>query len=456
MKTLFSTLLIVSALTFVVNPALGQGLAFVTNTIAVGNGPSSVIAADIQNNGKMDLICTDSKDNTLTVLTNDGSGGFVSNATLNLAPYSNPACVAAADINGDGSLDLIAALYGSGVLEVLTNDGSGGFVSNAVYNLGLTGLGMSCVVAADVNGDGIEDLITANTDGGVFGQGVLTVLTNNDMGGFVLCTNLFAGPATPSQQSQPHWVAVADVNGNGRMDLISANLGSLGSLMIFTNFGNASFGSNATYYHVIRPECVAAVDVNGDHKVDLISANDLTGTLTVLTNNGDGSVGPGTNYNVGSLPFFVTAADINGDGKVDLVSANSGTNTLTVLTNDGSGGFVFCTTLTVGNDPRSIAVADVNGDGKLDLISANFNDNTLTVLMQVTPPPELTIAFISSDAVAVSWPLSATNFVLQTNADLTTMNWGIPNYTISTNGQVESVNINPLPSENLFFRLVSQ
>jgi len=454
MKTLLSAAISLSGLFTAVNTVFGQDLAFATNTLAVGNGPSSVIAADINNDGKVDLICTDSKDNTLTVLTNNGSGGFVSSATLNLAPYSNPTCVAAADVNNDGSLDLICALSG-GVIEVLTNNGSGGFASNAVYNLGVMGTAMSCVVAADVNGDGKVDLITANELGGIRSQGVLTVLTNNGSGGFVLCTNLSTagGPG-----SLPHWVAVADIYGNGGMALISANSGvSYNSLTVFTNDGSGDFGSNATYTVSREPYCVVAVDVNGDGKVDLVSANGLDNTLTVLTNNGSGVFGSNATYNVGAGPFFVTAADINGDGKPDLICANAATNTLTVLTNNGSGGFVLCTTLTVGSNPRSIAVADVNGDGKLDLISADFgqgNGNTLTVLTQVTPPPELTIASVSPDAVAVSWPSSATNFVLQTNADLTTTNWGISSYAISTNGQAESVTITSAPPVNLFFRLI--
>jgi hypothetical protein len=449
MKALFVTVVFISALTSVINPVLGQGLAFVSNTNAVGNGPSSVIAVDIKGDGKLDLVCTDSKDNTLTVLTNDGSGGFVSNATYSV-PGVNPACVTAADINGNGKPDLVAALFnnnnGPGELVVLTNDGSGGFVSNATYTVGF---GPSCVVAVDVNGDGKIDLVTAN---GSVPPGGLTVLTNDGSGGFVLDATL----GTENFFTQSHWVAAADIKGDGKVDLISANIESpANTLTVFTNDGSGDFGSNATYIVGLLPQCVVAADINGDGKPDLITAN-TSGTLTVLTNNGSGSFVSNATYSVGTGAFFVTAADINGDGKLDLICANLITNTLTVLTNDGSGGFVFCTTLTVGDGPRSIAVADLNGDGKLDLISANYNDNTLTVLTQVTPPPELTIASVSPDAVAVSWPSSTTNFVLQTNADLTTTNWGIPNYAISTTGQVESVTISPLPSENLFFRLMSQ
>ncbi len=191
-------------------------------------------------------------------------------------------------------------------------------------------------------------------------------------------------------------------------------------------------------------------------KWDLISANAGDNTLAILTNNGSGGFVSNATYTVGAGPFFVTTADLNGDGKLDLICANHGTNTLTVLTNDGSGGFAVCMTLNVGNDPRSIAVADVNGDGRLDLITANYQDNTVTVLTQITPVPELSIAPIGLGAFAVSWSSEATNFVLQTNSDLTTTNWGLADYLISTNGPTESVTFNPSPSGNLFFRLMAQ
>jgi len=115
--------------------------------------------------------------------------------------------------------------------------------------------------------------------------------------------------------------------------------------------------------------------------------------------------------------------------------------------------FQFKTGLSVGRRPYGAAAADVNGDGKVDLVSANYTANTLTVLTQTGGPlPAWTMAATSSNTVVISWPLAASGFVLQTNADLNGMNWGTAGYRVTTNGATKSINIAPL-SNRLFFPL---
>jgi len=216
---------------------------------------------------------------------------------------------------------------------------------------------------------------------------------------------------------------------------------------------------------VLEPFSVIAADINGDGKLDLISATHGN-TLTVFTNSGSGSFGSNATYNVGEDPISVVAADLNGDGKLDLICANQNTNTLTVLTNDGSGSFALAFSPTVDDGPASVTAADVNGDGKLDLISANkgvspnFN-GTLSVLINTSifPPPNSTPSLSInrlSNGVLVSWPSALAGWSLQQNMGLTTANWspsGYNGYTIDDDGTNKSLIITP-PKGNLFFRLL--
>jgi hypothetical protein len=341
-----------------------------SSTPTVGNSPFGVVAADFNGDGKMDLACVNGNDSTLTVLTNNGSGGFVTSGTY--AVGARPVAVAAADVNGDGKMDLICANQDGSSLSVLTNDGSGGFVLSGTYNT--VGHPQS-VVAADVNGNGKVDLVSATY------SGQLMVFTNDGSGNFVigysynLGVNLYA-------------VTTADVNGDGKIDLICEDSGN--DTFVFTNSGNVTFGLNATYtVGNGHGWTMVAADFNGDGKVDLACVNASGNSVSVLTNNGSGSFVTSGTYAVGTYPLSVIAADVNGDGRLDLVCPNSNGSTLTVLTNDGSGGFVLAGSFTVGNGPIGITAADVNGDGKVDLICANSGSNTLSVLTNGTafPPP---------------------------------------------------------------------
>jgi hypothetical protein len=348
-------------------PGSGQVSFTLSSSPGVGSDPNWVTAADVNGDGRVDLISANETANTLSVLTNNGSGGFVTAGTY--AVGNTPASVVAADVNGDGKLDLISANYNANTLSVLTNDGHGNFALASSPDVGSNPYG---VVAADVNGDGKVDLICANS-----GDNTLSVLTNNGNGGFVLAATMGVG-------NHPDIVVAADVNGDGKVDLICANqYGS--TLSVLTNNGSGGFATAGTYAVGNQPTSVAAADVNGDGKLDLISANYGNNTLSVLTNDGHGNFALASSPGAGTNPYSVVAADVNGDGAVDLICAHyEGNNSLSVLTNNGSGGFVLATSPGVGSNPLSVVAADVNGDGKVDLISANIQGNNLSVLTNAT------------------------------------------------------------------------
>jgi hypothetical protein len=407
-------------------------------TCTAGVQPGNAVAADVNGDGTLDLISANVGDNSLTVLTNNGDGTFTASETI--FSVGNGPAVTAADVNHDGKQDLITANFFDNNLTVLTNDGAGNFVFNANYPVGSGPYWV--VTSTNITGDGRQYVITAN-----YKASTLSVLTNN--GGGVLGFD-----ATYNVGTGPQYVTVADVNNDGKFDLVTANYS--GSLTVLTNNGSGVFGSNATYTAGINgPNNVVAADVNGDNKVDLICANS-DNTLIVLTNNGSGRfILSATNFissNVNAYPY-VTAAHMNGDIKVDLISANSGDNKVLVLTNNGSGVFSTNTLYSVGNTPQYIIAADVSGDGKPDLITANYNNNNLTVLLSSGPPPPLSVQSLSATNALLSWPIYWYDYGIQQNPALVGANWTTVTNAISNTTGTNLATV-PISNGNKFFRLV--
>jgi hypothetical protein len=440
-------------------------LSFVQSTYQPGATsspqPNCVAVSDVNGDGKPDLISCNANENFVTVLTNNGAGIFGSNASLSLPADTYPQFVVAADLklNGNGKPDIICANNSSdGTMTIWTNNGIGKFGFNSRTPIGQNPY---CIAVADINSDGRPALIAANN----LGSGTLTVLTNNGQGSFV-------GSSTNEVGNQPLFVVAADlkINHYGKPDLICAN-SSDGTLTVLTNNNQSGFGiyTNITVGSgsYSFPYCVAVADVNGDGYPDLISANEADGTLTILTNSGNGhfifsdEILVGDTISIGdnsSQPVYVAAADLRGKGKPDLICANFQDNTLSVVTNTGSGSFELSTNLTVGISPSWVAVADLNNDGKLDLVSANYNDSTLSVLLQFgTPTLKLSLTSISgTNHLALSWSSILTNFSIQTTTNLSNPNWQSGGYPITiANVTNMSTTITSPPPGSLYFRLVA-
>lgn len=448
MKSAASLLFIVTVFANWHQAVAQVAFALATN-YSVGTTPYSVTAADVNGDGKVDLICAIEGNNKLLVLTNNGSGIFGSNASY--AVFTSPKSVVAANVNGDGKVDLICNY--SGGLAVFTNNGNGSFVSAGSYVIGGNNI-YGWFMAADVNADGKVDLICPGV------ENPLMVLTNAGNGIFA------AAPSLPPAPGSSWFAVTADVNGDGKTDLIDVD-GTVPFIYmrVLTNAGDGTFALCSSNTLTTRwPGIGTKVDINRDGHAALVVPDYDSGSgssLTVYTNDGTGFFGSNATYVVDRGPLCVIAVDVQGDGRMDLICGKFTGNTFSVLTNNGSGGFGSNSTYTAGANLISIVAADVDGDGKMDLITANSGGNTISVLINnsIFPPPVSTPAVAinpSPFGLLVSWPSASAGWSLQQNPDLTTTDWspsGYNGYGISDDGTNKSLLIAP-PVGNLFFRLM--
>ena len=299
-------------------------------------------------------------------------------------PDASGFSIAIADVNGDGKLDLVVAVAdflpqgATGVVSVLLGNGDGTFRAATTYGSG--GAFAISVAVADLNGDGKPDIVVANC--------ALTAYNycwNGSSGVGVLLGNgdgTFQPVVTYDSGDAADSVAVGDLNGDGKPDLvIGSSLGAEARVLLGN--GDGTFQPAVAYYAGSNGAAVALADVNGDGRVDLVVANYGSNTVSVLLGNGDGTFQQALSYGSGGYGTdAVAVADVNGDGKPDLVVANYGDGSVGVLLGRGDGTFQPAVTYSSGGSlPTSIAVSDVNGDGKPDLLVANYGSNVVAALL---------------------------------------------------------------------------
>ena len=244
----------------------------------------------------------------------------------------------------------------------------------------------SQVVVADLNGDGFLDLATAS-----YSSTVGTVLLGNGNGGFQPRKTF----ATTS--SGVTSIGAGDFNGDGKIDLV-VTLESTSRINLLSGDGTGGFQLLRTGATGTFPVDLAVGDFNKDGSLDVATVNRTGNSMSVLLGNGNGTFQGQKSYAAGSSPFSATSGDLNGDGNLDLVVGNSGSDTVSLYFGSSNGTFQNQQTLAVGSGPWGNSVVDLNGDGKLDIVIANHSSDNIGVLLgngNGTFQPQQTFATLS-------------------------------------------------------------
>lgn len=311
----------------------------------------AITTADVDRDGRPDIITTDSNANSVVILRYLGDERF-ENSGINWSVGSYPFGVVAEDFNHDGAVDIATANNSGNTVSVLRNLGTGSFASQVEYSVSS---GARWIVSADFDGDGSPDLATANPT-----SKTISVLRNAGDGTFLAQTSY-------TLTSSPGRLVARDYDHDGAVDLV---MPGFNNILVMRNLGNGTFADPLTF--PANNELFSSTDIDNDGANDLVATNYLQGTVLVQRNLGNGALADPVSYEAGYAPSAYASADFNADGAVDLVALGPGA--VALLWNQGDGTFSRRARYAVGDNPRSLVALDVDKDGDQDLISCNVGN----------------------------------------------------------------------------------
>jgi hypothetical protein len=348
------------------SPARGaqpDGTLAVGAGLDIGGTVERLAAGYIDGDSTLDVVAAQWNSGRVAILLGDGKGGFT--VKTNYPTGNGTWSVVLGHFDDGNTLDLAVVNYYSSLVTVFLGNGDGTFQPGVSYP---TGTNPYHVVAADVNGDGKSDLIIPNWSGNN-----VSVLLGNGDGTFQPKTDFVCG-------LNPAYVAVGDVNGDGMADVLTANYGDNDASLLL-GLGDGSFAAPVTIAAGTRPRTLVAADLNADGKLDMAVLNGGDNTVSVMLGNGDGSFRPRVNYPAGTSDGYeILARDFNGDGSPDLVMGGYNNSTVNVAFNAGDGAFGAVASYSLNNRVVGLVAGDFTGDGRLDLAAGSDNASTVTVL----------------------------------------------------------------------------
>jgi hypothetical protein len=343
--------------------------------VTPGRTPTAVATADLNGDGFLDAVVTNSSSGSISVLLNLGTGAFAAPISYKTGGRT-PQDIVIGNFDATPGLDLAVINRGTHTLAIFSGDNLGAFAAPTIFKIASSPL---AIAVGYVNGDLIDDLVithAANKVSVLLGSG----------------TGFGTAAVLKTKGSRPVDVAIGDFNGDGKSDIVTVNLYS-NNLSVFQGDGLGGFAEPALFATGKRPTGIAVADFNLDGVLDLAVSNQVSLFVSVLFSNG--AVAPAAQFQPQiqvalpgkHAPTSIIAADFNGDGLADLgLGNNVGTN-FTVLISSNLGKFSQPYEFALGKfrgTPKTggIVVADLNNDGLLDVIATGRNSADARVLLR--------------------------------------------------------------------------
>lgn len=339
-------------------------------SLSVGRSPAALAVADLNRDGRGDLIVANSESDSISLLYGSGPGNFL--PALAIGTAAGPNALAVADLNRDFIPDLVVTGGVDDVLMAFHSRRAGGL--DTVLELP-TGTGPAGVATADFNRDARADLVVTNSFDGTISFFVGTAE------GFEPGGSLVSGGGF---DSGPLGVATGDLNLDGFADVVVANQME-DTVTVLLGDGTGAFPRVNTFDVDSLPTAARIADATGDNLPDIVAVNEGSDSLTILIGDGQGNISDRLSLDTGFFPESVVVRDLNGDGLADLITADSFSDVVSIFAAESPGQFSPRIIFPVGRSPFDVTVGDFNHDGRPDLATANLDDDTVSILLNTTP-----------------------------------------------------------------------